>query len=135
MYSVCRLCQKPWWHWYLNPVVDFGEVRKAQLTNIHSPHLHVAAPGRTFRSFMVCSDAKERVGAESNGKFPHLFTPSKTSTLVPEFAVKGLPLGRTATLVPEFVVKDLSLGRTLDDIYTHVCQMSRKVKYLILIVM
>ena len=33
--------------------------------------------------------------------------------LVPEFAVKALPLGRTATLVPEFAAKDLPLGRTL----------------------
>ena len=36
-----------------------------------------------------------------------------TATLVPEFAVKDLPLGRTAVLVPEFAVKDLPMGRTL----------------------
>ena len=36
-----------------------------------------------------------------------------TATLVPEFAVQELPLGRTAVLVPEFAVKDLPLGRTL----------------------
>ena len=64
-------------------------------------------------SFKVCSDAKERVGVESNGKLPHLFIPSKTATLVPEFAVEHLPLGRTAALVPEFAVKYLPLGRTL----------------------
>ena len=52
-------------------------------------------------------------GAESNGKLPHLFIPSKTSTLVPEFAVENLPLGRTVALVPEFAVKDLLLARTL----------------------
>ena len=70
-----------------NPVVNFGEARRAQLakSTIHSPHLHVGAPG----------------------KLPHLFTPSKTATLVPEFAVDDLPLGRTAALVPEFAVKDL----------------------------
>ena len=51
--------------------------------------------------------------AESNGKLPHLFVPSKVATLVPEFAVEDLPLGRTATLVPEFAVKDLPMGRTL----------------------
>ena len=50
--------------------------------------------------------------AESNGKLPHLFIPSKTSTLIPEFAVEDLPLGRTAALVPEFAVKHLPLGRT-----------------------
>ena len=52
-------------------------------------------------------------GAESNEKLPHLFIPSKTVTLVPEFVVEDLPLGRTAALEPEFAVKDLPLGRTL----------------------
>ena len=50
--------------------------------------------------------------AESNGKLPHLFIPIKTATLVREFAVEDLPLGKTATLVPEIAVKDLPLGRT-----------------------
>ena len=44
---------------------------------------------------------KREWGAESNGKLPHRFIPSKTSTLVPEFAVEDLPLSRTAALVPE----------------------------------
>ena len=52
-------------------------------------------------------------GAERNGKLPHLFIPSKTTTLVAEFAVENLPLDITATLVPAFAVKDLSFGRTL----------------------
>ena len=53
---------------------------------------------------------KREWGAESNGKLPHVLIP--TVTLVPEFAVKDLPLGRTAALVPEFAVKDLPLGRS-----------------------
>ena len=36
-----------------------------------------------------------------------------TATLVSEFAVEDLPLGRTAALVPEIAVKDLPLGRIL----------------------
>ena len=56
---------------------------------------------------------KREWGAESNGKLPYLFNPSKTATLVPEFAVEDLPLGRTAPLVPEISVKDLPLGTTL----------------------
>ena len=40
--------------------------------------------------------------AGSNGKLPHILVPSKTVTLVPEFALEDLPLGRTAVLVPEF---------------------------------
>ena len=56
---------------------------------------------------------KREWGAESNEKLPHLFIPSKTVTLVPEFSVEDLPLDRTSTLVPAFAVKDLPLGRTL----------------------
>ena len=56
---------------------------------------------------------KREWGAESNGKVPHLFIPSKTATLIPEFAVEDLPLGRIAPLEPEFAVKDLPLGRIL----------------------
>ena len=55
---------------------------------------------------------KREWGAESNWKILHLFIPSKTATLVPEFAVEDLPLDRIATLVLAFAVKDLSLGRT-----------------------
>ena len=56
---------------------------------------------------------KRESDAESNGKLPHLFIPSKTATLVPEFTVEDLPSDITATLVPAFAVKDLPLGRTL----------------------
>ena len=56
---------------------------------------------------------KRERGMESNEKLPHLFIPSKTATLVPEFAVEDLRLDRTATLVPTFAVKYLPLGRTL----------------------
>ena len=56
---------------------------------------------------------KRKWGAESNGKLPHLFVPSKIATLVPEFAEEDLAMNRTATLVPAFAVKDLPLGRAL----------------------
>ena len=39
---------------------------------------------------------KKEWGAESNGKLQNLFIPSKTATLVSEFAVEDLPLGITA---------------------------------------
>ena len=48
-----------------------------------------------------------------NRRSPHLVIPSKTATLLPEFAVEDLPLDRTANFVPAFAVKDLLLGRTL----------------------
>ena len=56
---------------------------------------------------------KREWGAESNGKLPHLFIPSKTATIAPELAVEDLPLGRAAALVPEFVMTDLSLSTAL----------------------
>ena len=56
---------------------------------------------------------KREWDAESNGKLPHLFIPSKTATYVPEFAMEDLPLGRISALVPKFAVKDLPLGRIL----------------------
>ena len=56
---------------------------------------------------------KREWGLEGNGKLPHLFIPSKTANLVPEFAVEDLPLGRSAALMLELAVKDLPLGRTL----------------------
>ena len=55
---------------------------------------------------------KREWGAESNGKLPYLFIHSITVTLVPEFAVKDLPLSRTAALLPVFAVEDLPLCRT-----------------------
>ena len=45
------------------------------------------------------------MGGESTGKLPNLLIPSKTASVVPEFAVEDLPLGRTAALLPEFAVK------------------------------
>ena len=58
---------------------------------------------------------KREWGTERNGKLPHLFIHNKTATLVPEFVVEDLPLGRTAASVPVFAAKDLPSGRTLDD--------------------
>ena len=92
-------------------MVNFGEVRRAQLAK--STLLTSTIGALEFRSFKVCLDAKERVVCGNQGKLPHLFIPSKTATLVPEFTGGNLPLGRTGALVPEFAVKGLPLGRTL----------------------
>ena len=53
--------QKPWWNWYLTPVVNFGEVRRAQLAK-STLLTSTWCPWDLFRSFKVCSDAKERLG-------------------------------------------------------------------------
>ena len=88
-------------------MVNFGEVRRAQ---IHSPHLLVGASGISSDLLRFVQMLKREWGAESNGKLPHLFIPSKTATLFLEFAVEDLRLGRKAAFVPEFAVKDLPLG-------------------------
>ena len=71
---------------------------------------------------------KREWGAESNGKLPHLFIPSKTAILVPEFVVEDLPLGRTAAMVPEFAMKDLPQRQNTDDddiLFYFVCMFMR----------
>ena len=65
---------------------------------MHSPHL-VGAPGIFSDLLRFVLMLKREWGAESNGKLPYLRIPSKTATLVPEFSVEDLPLGRTAALV------------------------------------
>ena len=88
--------------------MNFGEVRRAQLAK----SILVTSKLVPLGSFKVCSDAKERVGCRKQREATTPFTPSKTATLVPEFAMEELTLGRTAALVPQFAVKDLPLGRT-----------------------
>ena len=59
--------RKPLWNWYLTPVVNFGEVRKVQLAK--STILTSAlVPLDLFRSFTVCSDAKEIVRCWKQGE-------------------------------------------------------------------
>ena len=82
--------------------MNFGEVRRTQLVKSTLLTSTLVPLG----SFQVCSDAKERVGAESNGKLPHLFIIDKTTALIPEFLVEDLPSGE---LQPRF----LRLDRTL----------------------
>ena len=99
-------------NWYLTPVVNFGEVRCPQLAK-YSTSRRVGAPGIFSDLLKFVQMLKREWGAKSNGKLSHIFIPSKTATLVPEFAVEQLPLHRTTAWVPEYTVKDLTLGRTL----------------------
>ena len=65
------------------------------VSQIHSPRLHAGTP--EFFSDVLKSVQMEKIqwGGERIGKLLHLFIPSKTTILVPEFAVKDLPWGRT----------------------------------------
>ena len=72
-YADLRSGQKLWLNWYLIPVVNFSLVRRAQLAKsvlLFSPPRW--GPWDLFRPFKICSDTKERVGAEINGKLLHL---------------------------------------------------------------
>ena len=94
-----------------NPFGEFRWSPEGPVSQIHSPHLHVGAPGILSGLLRSLQALKTEWGVESNGKLPHLFIPSKIATLVPEFAVEDLPLDRTATFVPAFAVEDLPLDR------------------------
>ena len=50
---------------------------------------------------------------KATGSYRPYSITGKIATLVPEFAVEDLSLGRTTALVPEIAVKDVPLGRTL----------------------
>ena len=94
-------------------MLNFGEVRRAQLaksTLLTSTFVPLGFFLDLLRSVQML---KRKWDAASNGQLPQLFSPSKTATLVAEFAVEDLPLGRTAALVPEFAMKELPLRRTL----------------------
>ena len=79
-----------------------GEFRwspEGPVSQIHYRHLHVGAPGIFSDLLRSVEWLKREWGVESNGKLPHLLISGKTTALVPEFAVKDLPLGRTLLLM------------------------------------
>ena len=96
-----------------NPCGEFRLNSEGPVSQIHSPHLDTGVSGIFSDLLWSVQILKRYWGVESIGKLPHLFISSKTATLVPEFAVEDLSLGRSVVLVPEFAVKDLTLGRTL----------------------
>ena len=105
------------------PCFEFQWSPESSDSQIHSPHLHAGAPGIFSDLLRSAQMLKREWGAESHGKLLHLFIPSKTATLVPDFVVGDLLLGRTAALVPEFAVNELPLGRTLNHDIIHSAQM------------
>ena len=84
----------------LTPVVNFGEVRRAQLAKSTLLTSTLGPPG-IFSDLLRCIQMLHREwGAESNGKLPYLFVPCKTATLVREFVVEDLS---SAELLPTFL--------------------------------
>ena len=82
------------------PCDEFRWSPEGPVSQIHSPHLHVCAPGIFSDLLNSVQMLKRECSAEINGKLLHLFIPSKTATLVLEFAVKDLPW---AELQPRFL--------------------------------
>ena len=81
-------------------MANFGEA-EGPVSQIHSPHHLVGTPAIFFRSYKVCSDAKEGVGMRKATEIHHSYSiPGKTSFLVPEYAVEDLP---SAELQPRFL--------------------------------
>ena len=71
--------------------MNFGSP-EGSVSQIHSPHLHVDAPGifsDLLRSVQMLK--RERV-AKAMGSYCTYSIPDKTAALVPEFAVEDLPL-------------------------------------------
>ena len=82
------------------PVANFGEVRRA--------------PG-VFSDLLRCVQMLKRGwDAESNGKLPHLFIPSKTAALVPEFAVEDC-LRQNCSLGFSACSEGPAFGQNIDD--------------------
>ena len=93
-----------------DPCGEFRWSPEGPSSQIHSPHLHIGAPGIFLVLLRSVQMLNREWGAKSNGK---LFIPSKTAIFIPEFAVEDLPLYRTATLIPAIAVKNLPSGKTL----------------------
>ena len=71
-------------------MVNFGEVQGAKLGKSTLLTSSLGAPGIFSDTLRSVQMLKREWGAESNGKLP-LLNPSKTTALVPEFAVEDLP--------------------------------------------
>ena len=87
-----------WWYIW-NPCAEFRWSPEDPVSQIHTPHHHTDAPG-IFSDLLRSVQMLKRVGAEINGKLPHLFIPSKTANLYPEFVVEDQP---SAELQPRFL--------------------------------
>ena len=82
-----------------NPLVNFGNVRRAQLAKSTLLTSTLGILGSIQIFFQVSSGARVRVGCGNQCAATTRIIPNKTATLVPEFAMKDLPVGRTLTII------------------------------------
>ena len=104
--------QKRWWNWYLTSVVNFGEVWMAQV-----------AKSTLLTSMLVRLGSvqmlKREWGAESKGKLPHLFIPSKTAAFG-SWVCSGRPtFGQNCSLGAWICSERPALGQTTLRIMIH----------------
>ena len=95
------ICSKTLMELIFNPCGEFRWNPEGPVSQIHSPHLLVGASW-IFTDLLrfVQMLERESVGCGKQRKLQHLFIPSKTAILVPEFAVEDLP---SAELQPRFL--------------------------------
>ena len=82
------------------PCGEFRWSPEDPVSQIHSPHLLVGAPGIFSDLLRFVQMLQREWSAESNGKLYTYSIPCKTAALVPEFVVENLPL---AELQPRFL--------------------------------
>ena len=93
------------------PVVNFGEV--GPFSQIHSPHLLAGAPGIFSDLLRSVQMLKRELVRKATGNYRTYPSLVKLQLGFLSFTVENLPLSRTVVLVPDFAVKDLPLSRLL----------------------
>ena len=74
-----------------NPCCEFRWSPEGPVSQIHSPHFHVGAPGIFSNLLRSVHMAKRDWVRKETGSYRTYSVPGKTAALVPEFAVKDLP--------------------------------------------
>ena len=82
-----------------NPCGEFRWSFEGLVSQFHSCHFQVGAPGIFWDLLRSVQMLKREWSAESNRKLLHLLFPSKSAILVPKFGVEDVPLDRTATCI------------------------------------
>ena len=96
-----------------NPCGDFWWNPEGPVSQMHSPHLLVGAPGIFSDLLGFVQMLKIEWGAESKGSYCTYSSLVKRQPRFLSLKWKTCLWGRIAALVPEFAVNDVPLGRTL----------------------
>ena len=112
--------QKPWWNWYLTPVVNFVEVRRAQLakSTLLTSSLVPLGSFQTFKSLFRCQ--RESGARKATGSYR---TYSSLVKLQPTFlSLQRRPaFEQNCRLGASVSSEGPALGQNTDDIYVCLC--------------